>query len=99
MIPEVGHFASELKMQRGSYVLISYVSFVLLLSDTTQMVKSLSALWDTWIRSLVWEDSLEKEMAAYSSILDWEIHGYTQSPPDVSVHSRETCFPCTVPTF
>ena len=22
-----------------------------------------------------------------------------QSPPDVSVHSRETCFPCTVSTF
>ena len=42
-------------------------------SDMTQMVKSLSALWDTWIRSLGWEDSLEKEMATYSSILDWEI--------------------------
>ena len=79
MIPEVGHFASELKMQRGSYVLISYVSFVLLLSDTTQMVKSLSALWDTWIRSLVWEDSLEKEMAAYSSILALEIP-WTEEP-------------------
>ena len=24
---------------------------------------------------------------------------HSQSPPDVSVHSRETCFPCTVPTF
>ena len=23
----------------------------------------------------------------------------SQSPPDVSVHSRETCFPCTVSTF
>ena len=22
-----------------------------------------------------------------------------QSPPDVSVHSRETCFPCTASTF
>ena len=73
MIPKVGHFASELKMQRGSYVLISYVSFVLLLSYMTQMVKSLSAVWDTWIRSLGWEDSLEKEMATYSSILDWEM--------------------------
>ena len=38
MIPEVGHFASELKMQRGSYVLISYVSFVLLLSDGKESV-------------------------------------------------------------
>ena len=24
---------------------------------------------------------------------------HSQSPPDVSVHSRETCFPCTVLTF
>ena len=23
----------------------------------------------------------------------------SQSPPDISVHSRETCFPCTVSTF
>ena len=24
---------------------------------------------------------------------------HSQSPPDVSVHSRETCFPCTASTF
>ena len=24
---------------------------------------------------------------------------HSQSPPDVSVHSRETCFPCTALTF
>ena len=24
---------------------------------------------------------------------------YSQNPPDVSVHSRETCFPCTASTF
>ena len=24
---------------------------------------------------------------------------HSQSPPDVSDHSRETCFPCTVSTF
>ena len=24
---------------------------------------------------------------------------HSQSPPDVSVHSRETCFPCTATTF
>ena len=24
---------------------------------------------------------------------------HSQSPPDVSVHSRQTCFPCTVSTF
>ena len=29
--------------------------------------------WDTWVLSLGWEDPLEKEMAACSNILAWEI--------------------------
>ena len=33
------------------------------------MVKNLPALWETWVRSLGWEDSLEKGMAIHSSIL------------------------------
>ena len=36
-------------------------------------VKSLSAMQETWIQSLGWEDPLEKEMATQSSILAWEI--------------------------
>ena len=28
-----------------------------------------------------------------------ESYHHSQSPPDVSVHSRETCFPCTASTF
>ena len=28
---------------------------------------------ETWVRSLGWEDTLEKEMATHSSILVWEI--------------------------
>ena len=38
-----------------------------------QTVECLSAMQETWIRSLGWEDPLEKEMAAYSSILAWKI--------------------------
>ena len=38
-----------------------------------QMVKHLSAMQETWVRSLGWEDPLEKEMAAHSSILAWKI--------------------------
>ena len=30
-------------------------------------------MWETWVRSLGWEDPLEKEMATHSSILAWEI--------------------------
>ena len=28
---------------------------------------------ETWVRSLVWEHPLEKEMATHSNILAWEI--------------------------
>ena len=38
-----------------------------------QMVKSLLAMKGTWIRSLGWEDPLEKGMATHSSILVWRI--------------------------
>ena len=37
------------------------------------MVKNPSAKPEIQIRSLGWEDSLEKEMATHSSILAWEI--------------------------
>ena len=38
-----------------------------------QLVKNPHAMWETWVRSLNWEDPLEKEMATYSSILAWRI--------------------------
>ena len=37
------------------------------------MVKNLPAMQETWVRSLGWEDSLEKRMATHSSILAWRI--------------------------
>ena len=36
------------------------------------MVKSLPAVWETWVRTLSREDPLEKEMATHSSILAWK---------------------------
>ena len=39
----------------------------------TQMVKRLSTIWETWVRSLGREDPLEKEMATHSSALAWRI--------------------------
>ena len=38
-------------------------------SLVAQMVKCLSAMRKTWVQSLGWEDSLEKEMATHSSTL------------------------------
>ena len=43
------------------------------LSLVAQMVKNLPARWETQIRSLGWEDPLEKEMAIHSNILAWRI--------------------------
>ena len=40
-----------------------------------QMVKSLPAVRETQVQSLGQEDSLEKAMATYSSILAWKIPG------------------------
>ena len=37
------------------------------------MVKNLPAMQETWIRSLGWEDPLEKEMDTHSSILAYRI--------------------------
>ena len=37
------------------------------------MVKNLLATWETQVRSLGWEDPLEKEMAMHSGILAWRI--------------------------
>ena len=46
---------------------------VLKVSLVSQMVKHLPAMLETWVQSLGWEDPLEKEMAAHSSILAWKI--------------------------
>ena len=38
-------------------------------SLVTQLVKNLCVMWETWVRSLSWEDPLEKEMTTHWSIL------------------------------
>ena len=35
------------------------------------MVKHLPTIRETWVRSLGWEDPLQKRMATHSSILVW----------------------------
>ena len=42
-------------------------------SLVAQLVKNPPAKWETWVRSLGWEDLLEKGMPPYSSILAWRI--------------------------
>ena len=38
-----------------------------------QKVKNLPAMWETWARTLGWEDPLEEDMAIDTSILAWRI--------------------------
>ena len=42
-------------------------------SLVAQRVKRLPTMWETQVRSLGWEDSLEKEIATLSSTLAWKI--------------------------
>ena len=48
-------------------------------SLVAQTVKHLPAMCETQVRSLGWEDPLEKEMASHSSILAWKIP-WTEEP-------------------
>ena len=63
-------------------------------SLVAQRIKHLPAMWEIQVRSLGWEDPLEKEMATHSSILAWRIpwrgawwaavHGVTKSRAQLS---------------
>ena len=54
------------------------------------MVKIHVPVQETWVRYLVWEDPLEKEMATHSSILAWGI-SWTEEPGGLqSVGSQDS---------
>ena len=57
-------------------------------SLVAQLVKNPPAMRETWVRSLGWEDPLEKGKATQSSILAWRIpwivHGVTKSQTRLS---------------
>ena len=43
-------------------------------SLVAQLVKNPPAVWETWVRSLGWDDPLEEGMATHSRLLAWGIH-------------------------
>ena len=51
-----------------------------------QMVKSLSTMQETWVRSLSREDQLEKEMTIHSSTIAWKIP-WTEEPGRLQLQS------------
>ena len=54
--------------RRDTYPLeVSWASLV------SQTVKKSAAMWEIWVSSLSWEDSLEEGMETHPSILAWRI--------------------------
>ena len=47
-------------------------------SLVAQLVKNPPAVWETWVRSLGWEDPLEKGKTIHFCILAWRIPGGTK---------------------
>ena len=56
-----------------SFKVLNWASLV------AQGLKRLPLIQETWVRSLDWEDPLEKEMTTHSSILAWRIP-WTEEP-------------------
>ena len=71
-----GHFTV---LFADMYVCIQPFYVYLFRSLVAQMVKRLSTVRDTWVRSLGREDPLEKEMAIHSSTIAWKIP-WTEEP-------------------
>ena len=65
----------------GSYLRQIYILIFVSLLDTTggSVVKNPPAMQETLVRSLDWEDPLEKEMATHSCILAWGVP-WTEEP-------------------
>ena len=54
-------------------------------SLVAQTVTNLPAMQETWVRTPVWKDPLEKDMATHSSTLAWTIP-WTEDPGGLWVH-------------
>ena len=81
LIPGSGRFPGEGIGYPRQY---SWASLV------AQKVKNLPAMWETLVRSLVWEDPLEKGMATHASILAWNIPRTKEPGGLQSIGSQES---------
>ena len=66
MIPGLGRSTGE---GIGYPLQYSWTSLV------AQLVKNTPVVWETWVQSLDWGDSLEKGKVTHFSILSGEFHG------------------------
>ena len=60
-------------------MLFLFISPFYVLYLVAQRLKHLPAMWETWVRSLGWEDPLEMEMTTHSNMLAWRIP-WTEEP-------------------
>ena len=67
------------------FLFFSQSEWFLTESLVAQTVKNLPAIQETQVRSLGWEDPLEKEMATHSSTLAWKIP-WTEEAARLIVH-------------
>ena len=65
--------------QNQLYLASIYIYDIHWASTVAQTVKNLSAMWETWVRSLGQEDPLEEGMATHSSVLALRIP-WTEEP-------------------
>jgi len=69
----MGHSQRKCDCESKGSQLKKYLKiYIILASLVVQAVKHLSAMQETWVQSLGWEDPLEKEMAAHSSTPAWK---------------------------
>ena len=71
--------AYDISVHKSSFSFINLTNALIILEDlnvcslVAQRLKCLPEMQETWVRSLGWEDPLEKEMAPHCSILGWRI--------------------------
>ena len=78
-----------LKPKKIKFLTVSIVSYLFAMkwwdgifpwaSLVAQLIKNLPAMQETWVRSLGWEDPLEKGKATHSNIVAWRIPCVTKS--------------------
>ena len=73
-------FVSKIQFtSKKKIIIIIMVPHTSVASLMAQRIKNPPTMWETRVRSLSWEDPLEKGMATHSSILVWRIP-WTEEP-------------------
>ena len=72
---KIGHLHLKVALMKFLFTVIAKIHYL----GLAQMVKNLPAMQETQVRSLDWEDPLERLMATHSSTLTWKIP-WTEKP-------------------